>query len=120
MDHLIIIGGAVLTAAIETPLFILFGFKTKRFVWVCIGINLLTNLVLNYVFYLSEGYLHEDYWIWLLVGELLAVTIESLTYLFIEPHKYELIPLTIAANILSFLCGVVYYMILIFSGIPIF
>ena len=110
MDHLII-GGALLTAAIETLFLVLFGFKTKRFIWVCIGINLLTNLVLNYGFYFSRVYSRTDCWIWLLVGELITVAIESLTYPLIEPHKYELIPLTIAANVLSFLCGVAYYMI---------
>jgi hypothetical protein len=31
MDHLII-GGALLTAAIETLFLVLFGFKTKRFI----------------------------------------------------------------------------------------
>lgn len=79
--------------------------------------NLFTNLTLNYVLYFTNAYVLTAYWLWLLVGEFIAVVIESLTYLLIEPHKYELIPLTIAANILSFLNGIIFYLILEFLGI---
>lgn len=106
MIHLRIAIGALLTIVIEVLFFYAFGFRSKRFVLSCILINLLTNYALNYcLLYLS--FPGEIY-----VGEVLVVIIEALFYFSFNKDKKEVIPLTAASNILSFLVGLLYYFIL--------
>jgi hypothetical protein len=103
MIHLQIAIGAVLTVVLETLFFLAFGFRSKRFVLSCIVINLVTNYSLNY-FLLYLPFPGGAY-----VGEVLVVIIEALFYLSFNKDRKEVIPLTVAANILSFLAGVGYY-----------
>jgi len=44
---LILFGAAVLTVVIETPILWLTGYRSRRFVLVCVLISLVTNLTLN-------------------------------------------------------------------------
>lgn len=106
MIHLRILFGALLTVLIETLFFYAFGFRSKRFILACILINLATNYALNYTL-LYLPYPGDIY-----VGEALVVIIEALFYFSFNREKKEVIPLTVAANILSFLAGLLYYFIL--------
>jgi O-antigen/teichoic acid export membrane protein len=110
MIHLRIAIGALLTVLIETLFFLAFGFRNKRFVISCILINLLTNYALNYLL-LYLPFPGDIY-----VGEALVVIVEALFYLSFNRDKKEVIPLTVASNILSFLAGLLYYAILDQNG----
>jgi hypothetical protein len=107
MIHLWIALGALLTVAIETLFFIAFGFRSRRFIFASIVANLTSNYALNYALLYRPA--TWDYALSLLVGEALVVVYESLIFLGIEKKKYELIPLTLAANIVSFLLGLGYW-----------
>jgi hypothetical protein len=107
MIHLWIAIGAVLTIVLETLFFVCFGFRSRSFIGASIFANLTSNYALNYfLLYLPKGW---DYQLTLLVGEIGVVIYESAIYLFVEKKKWELIPLTVAANILSFLLGLGYW-----------
>jgi|LAHS01.1.fsa_nt_gb hypothetical protein len=107
MIHLWIGLGALLTVAIETGFFACFGFRDRRFILACIFVNLATNFSLNYFLLYGTGSL--NYETALLIGEILVVLAEAGVYLTIKPKQWELIPLTLAANIVSFLAGLGYW-----------
>lgn len=114
MTHLWIALGALLTIGVETLFFWCFGYRDKKFIVACIIANLLTNYALNYVlFYRPDGL---DYQATLWIGEALVVALEAGVYLVLRKKQYELIPLTLAANITSFLIGIGYYALLHFAG----
>ncbi|MCL2489480.1 MAG: hypothetical protein FWF36_01950 [Propionibacteriaceae bacterium] len=62
-------GAAALTIVIETALLAIAGYRSRRFVTVCIFINLATNLTLNVVLGLVSA------WQWGLVGALEVVVV---------------------------------------------
>lgn len=107
MIHLWIAIGALLTIVIETLFFVCFGFRKRSFIGASILANLTSNYALNYfLLYIPAGW---DYQLSLLIGEGIVVLYECAIYLFMEKKKIELIPLTVAANILSFLLGLGYW-----------
>lgn len=112
MNHLIIFGGALLTVVVELGFFLLFGFRTKKFIIGCIFINLATNLTLNYTLLGLGNVIGSSYNLVFLLGEALVIIIESGFYLLLEGKKWELIPLTLSANCISILVGFGYYAIL--------
>ena len=91
---------ALLTAAIETPLFFLFGFKKFRDLIFFAGINIVSNLLLN-------GFLYQidfEWWI-LIVSEIFVVIFEfSLCTYFIAPSQ-KLFLAIVATNLVSFSIG---------------
>jgi hypothetical protein len=107
MIHLWVALGALLTIGVEVLFFHLFSFGSKKFTFAAILVNLLSNYALNYALLYRPG--NWDYSLTLGIGEILVVLFEMAVYLIVEPKKYELIPLTVAANILSFLVGLGYY-----------
>jgi hypothetical protein len=112
MRHLVILGGALLTVAVELSFFLIFRFRSKKFVLTCIVGNLATNLILNYVLWLLESQGSPYYLLALVSGEILAVVSETALYFWAAPGHPELIPLTVASNIFSFLFGLLYYYLL--------
>jgi hypothetical protein len=107
MIHLWIALGALLTVIVETAFLACFGFRSRRFILISILANLTSNYALNYfLLYLPSSW---NYQLSLVLGELVVVLYESAIYLRFEKKKYELIPLTVAANILSFLLGLGYW-----------
>lgn len=95
---------ALLTAAIETPLFFLFGFKKFRDLIFFAGINIVSNLLLN-------GFLDQidfEWWI-LIVSEIFVVILEfSLCTYFIEPNK-KLFRTIVATNLASLILGLIIF-----------
>jgi len=104
----------VLTVCSETVFFSLFGFRDKKSIFSLMFINAFTNLALNIPLYLCKA-TELSYYSWLLLGlEILVVIIEAvfLMYMDRKNKRYQIIPLTVASNCLSFLLGLVYYTII--------
>ena len=95
---------ALLTAAIETPLFFLFGFKKFRDLIFFAGINIVSNLLLNGFLYTIDF----EWWI-LIVAEIFVVILEfSLCTYFIAPSR-KLFGTIIATNLSSFILGLIIF-----------
>lgn len=120
MKYLAIAFGALLTVLVETVFFYLLGFRSKRFIWTCVIINLLTNLILNLSLLLTDAYSNPNYNYYLLSGELIVVIIEGATYYLEDRTRLEVLPLTLSANILSYLTGLLYYYLLSLAGFSFF
>lgn len=103
--------GLLITVVSETGLFLLFGFKDKKFILNCIVINVITNLTLNISLALTNAISNPNY-LWILLGSEIGVLLVETLYLLLidRPNKrYQIIPLTLSANCLSFLLGCLYY-----------
>ena len=66
------LGAAALTVVIETVLLAIAGYRSHRFVVVCILVNLATNLTLNVALGVATA---PDAWPWGLVGALEVVVV---------------------------------------------
>ena len=111
----IFFGAAGLTVAIETPLLALAGYRTRRFILVCILINLATNLTLNL------GLSLIGRWIWpaVIAAEVTVVIIEWAVLRLVadkgDPVQWRsqqaarLLAAVFAANLTSFLVGVIFW-----------
>ena len=95
---------AVLTAAIELVFFALFGYcRNRSFVYVCVLMNLFTNLTLNLV-------ISHYYSIPFLIGlELIVVITEYAAYAGLLGRSKKVFALTFVANLLTFATGVLLY-----------
>ena len=107
MDLLLLwLGAAAVTIVVETVILAAAGYRTKRFLAVCVLINLATNLSLNLGLTLLPG---VAYWAVLYPGEVAVVVIEWLVLrLVAEPVRMpngRLLGFVLAANVASFLCG---------------
>lgn len=103
----------VLTVVVETVFFYLFGYRNKKFIMVCIIINVITNISLNLILYFcfrNSSY----YYLYLLVFELIVILIEATCYMLFNKRDYKLIPLTVSSNALSFLVGWAFYYIMFY------
>ena len=103
----------VLTVAVETIFFYFFGYRNKKFIIICITINVITNISLNlvlYFFFRNSSY----YYLYLLIFELVVVLIEATCYMLFNRKDYKLIPLTVSSNALSFLIGWAFYYIMFY------
>lgn len=98
--------GLVITLIVEFPIFWFFGFRSKRFLLTFLISNIVTNITINVVLLFMDI---DVYTIVMIIGEILVAVVETSAYLFVEKKKWELIPLTIGANILSFSIGCVFY-----------
>lgn len=104
----------LLTIVVETLFFMCFGYRTKKFILICVITNFVTNISINlvlYFFFLDSPY----YYLYLLLFELIVIVIEATTYMIFNKKDYKLIPLTVASNCLSFLIGYLLYL-LIYRG----
>lgn len=110
MDYLLIAIGAILTIVIETVFFVLFEFRTKKFIVSCVVVNFTTNLILNFFLLTINNY--NQYLIILIVSEILVIAFESFVLFLASDKKYEVIPLTISSNCLSFLFGLLFYFLI--------
>ena len=98
-----------MTIVVELGFFLVFGFRSKKFIIGCILINLATNLTLNYALLGLKDVLASSYDLAFVLGEGLVILLEGGFYLLLEGKKWELIPFTISANCLSILVGFGYY-----------
>jgi hypothetical protein len=107
-------GIALLTAAIETPLFYLCGYRyITDCLWFAV-INIMSNLLLNA--FLDAAPLEECFWGMMLAGELAVVAVEfALCRCLIPPHhagvRRRLFLTVLWTNTASFLCGVVWFLL---------
>ena len=103
----------ILTVIIETSFFYMFGYRTKKFILVCVIINILTNISLNlilYFFFKDSSY----YYLYALIFELIVILIEATSYMVFNKKDYKLIPLTVSSNALSFLVGCMFYYLMFY------
>lgn len=101
----------ILTVGIEVLIALFFGFKTKKQLLVILGVNALTQIILN-VILISGGfqsvflfYVLEYFWL-----EALVFAIEAAVYVFAfrtprEPKKKHPIGYALTANLASFVVG---------------
>ena len=107
-------GIALLTAAIETPLFCLCGYRDMAdCLWFAV-INIMSNLLLND--FLDAAPLEECFWSIMLTGELAVVALEfALCRCLIPSHRAggggRLFLTVLWTNTASFLCGVVWFLL---------
>ncbi|MCR5347277.1 MAG: hypothetical protein K6E38_05810 [Fretibacterium sp.] len=106
---------ALLTAAIETPLFYLFGCRqVGDCLWFAL-INVMSNLLLNDT--LRVAPLESCFWGILLSGELVAVVLEfALCRCLLSSVRCsgggKLFLVVLSTNLASFLCGVIWGLLL--------
>ena len=92
----------VITVVVETVLFRIFGFKKAEDLVIIVLSNIITNLTLNVLILLVPGLYDIP---WLIIAELIVVAIEYLIYRNAFEASAGLLPLTFAANALSFFAG---------------
>ena len=94
----------MLTAVIEICVFILAGHRDRAFIVLCAAVNLMTNLALNLILSLTGwGYAG------IAVLEILVVATEYVCYAAAVGRSGKLLGLTFAANLASFLIGVILF-----------
>ena len=111
---------ALLTAAIETPLFYLWGYHHVRDCLCFALINIVSNILLNG--YLLNISLHDrpvDAYFFGIIGltELVAVVLEIALCCCLIPHAHrastkELSIVVLGTNLVSLLCGVIWFLLL--------
>lgn len=98
----------LVTVMVETALFWLFGYRGRDEILVVVCTNVITNLLLNLV--LSGIFF--SVWGWMIVlGELVVIAIETTVYTYAFGRFGKVLALTILANFLSVLIG-----LLLFTG----
>lgn len=101
---------AFLTVAIEVPLFYICGYRNIKDCIYFAAVNLISNLLLNE--FLTEVET-ENYWAVVIVCEVFVVILEFiLCRYWLETDSKRLLKVLIFTNLISFLSGVVYYIIL--------
>lgn len=96
--------GCLLTVTLETALFALFGFRDPVSLGIVACLNAVTNLGLN----LALGLLGAAPWA-IAVGEALVMAAEYVVCRLAFGPDRRLLPLTIAANVLSFSVGLMLF-----------
>ena len=100
---------AFLTAAIEVPLFYICGYRNVRDCIYFAAVNLVSNLLLNE--FLAEAET-ENYWLVVTICEIFVVILEFiLCKYWIKTDSKRLLKVLIFTNLVSFLSGVVYYVL---------
>ena len=100
---------AFLTAAIEVPLFYICGYRNVKDCIYFAAVNLVSNLLLNE--FLAEVET-ENYWTVVVVCEVFVVILEfALCRYWIKTDSKRLLKVLIFTNLISFLSGVVYYIL---------
>lgn len=94
----------LLTVLIETVFFALTGYKSCLFLALCVCVNAATNLTLNLLLPFLPCPAVSIY-----AAELLIVAAEYAAYGLAIGRGYKLFLLTLAANIVSYLAGVLIY-----------
>lgn len=98
----------VLTVVIELVFFLLVGKRSRDFVFVCVLINIATNLTLNLI--LSVMNLMGWYGsLQVIVLEVLVVFAEYWVYALLEGKSRKLMLLTIAANVITYGLGLIIF-----------
>lgn len=95
---------AVLTAVIETVFFWAMSRRDRGFLFLCAAVNLMTNLALNLILSVTGREISL-----VLILEAAVVASEYLCYSAAEGRSRELFLLTAAANLISYLTGVMIY-----------
>ena len=103
-----LLGNALLTVAIEVPLFYLLGYRRLYDCLYFAGVNIVSNLLLNECL----QYVTDDTWYLclLLLGECLVVALEfALCVYGIPTEGKKLFRTLLFTNLASFLAGIAYY-----------
>ena len=96
---------ALLTAAIESPLFFLLGFRNANDIILFAGVNIISNLLLN-------NFLDAIEFSWNLVaiGEIFVIILEfALCTYFINDRLKKLFATLIITNLSSFAFGLIFF-----------
>ena len=100
---------AFLTAAIEVPLFYICGYRNVKDCIYFAAVNLVSNLLLNEFLAEIET---ENYWTIVVICEIFVVILEFiLCKYWIKTDSKRLLKVLIFTNLVSFLSGVVYYVL---------
>jgi hypothetical protein len=106
-----VIISALLTVAIEVPFLLLTVCRSKTFAVAAVLANLATNLTLNLVVYTLVFTFRFDDSMWLIIYplEMLVVCVEYAVYRIVLQPSWRLLILTLAANVFSYVIGVLIY-----------
>lgn len=96
----------IITVFVETLFFYLLGLKDKLSLVIVVLVNIITNLLLNLI--IHYGF-HGNPGNWVYLLESIIVLIEYLIFSFskLRQNKRKLFVLTLLANLLSYILGVV-------------
>lgn len=98
----------LLTILIETAFFLIFGYRSKSFVIVCICVNAATNLSLNLIIWILY-WLNVNLTVAVYPLELLVVAVEYIVYSALEGRSGKLFLLTLSANLVSYCAGLILF-----------
>lgn len=95
---------ALLTILIELPVFYLLGYRKIRQLIAFALVNLISNLLLNEALPAYNGTF--NYWVTLLIGELLVVGLEYFLMLYVVfEHRRKLFQAIVITNVVSVVIG---------------
>ena len=98
----------LLTVIIETAFFLLFGYRSKNFVTICVCVNAETNLSLNLIIWFLYG-LNVNLTFAVYPLEAIVVAVEYFVYSALEGFSGKLFLLTLSANLLSYCAGLLLF-----------
>lgn len=94
----------LITVVVETAFFVLVGYRDGWFLTLCACANAATNLTLNL---LLGVIINASFWVYPL--ELGVVAVEYVIYALYEGRSGKLFLLTLAANVLTYVAGILIF-----------
>ncbi len=107
-------GSLALTLGIELPIVYLLGMRRGRCIFLAALVNVLTNPPAVLLCWLGQAYLPNVPWLCVQAPvEIVAVWAEAFVYRsFAKSHEWDIphpVLLSVAANLCSWLCGVIFF-----------
>ena len=102
---MVVFAACVLTVVIETVFMYLVGYRTRNIITIIVFTNVLTNLILNLIIILF--YITDLTTVILL--ETAVVISEYFIYAHFEGHSRKLFVLTLAANVITYVTGLLLF-----------
>ena len=100
---------AFITAAIEVSIFYLCGYRNIKDCIYFVAVNIISNLLLNEFLHQVNVY---DIWVVVIICEIFVVILEfALCSYWIETDRKRLLKVLIFTNLISFLCGIIFYIL---------
>ena len=100
---------AFITAAIEVSIFYLCGYRNIKDCIYFVAVNIISNLLLNEFLHQVNVY---DIWVVVIICEIFVVMLEfALCSYWIETDRKRLLKVLIFTNLISFLCGIIFYIL---------
>ena len=99
---------AFITAAIEVSIFYLCGYRNIKDCIYFVAVNIISNLLLNEFLHQVNVY---DIWVVVIICEIVVILEFALCSYWIETDRKRLLKVLIFTNLISFLCGIIFYIL---------